>query len=295
MKNTFRIFGLLLVLTILLMGLGYVVGYLLKVPAIYTVGIAFTFAVGLNFISYWYSHKWVLKMYGTETVSEVDEPKLHNMINNLATKAGLPKPEVAIIDEESPNAFATGRSPSNSVVAVTKGAKEKLSKEELEGILSHELAHIKNRDMLINTMAAMIAGAIAYIGIAGRFSFLFGGGRRKGGLLALFALILAPIAAMMVRLAVSRNREYGADEGGAEISGKPAALAKGLKHIQTIVNQKEKSGDQTKLSKKGNPTTSHLFIVNPFRRDNIAELFSTHPPTEKRIQRLQEMENSGNF
>lgn len=180
MKNALRTFALLLSLTLLLMALGYVIGWLLKIPVIYTVDIAFVFAIGLNFASYWYSHKWVLKMYDAEIVSEADEPELHDMISTLASKASLPKPRVAIIDEESPNAFATGRSPSNSVVAVTKGAKEMVSKDELEGILSHELAHIKNRDMLVNTMAAMIAGAIAYIGIMGRFSFLFGGGRRRG-------------------------------------------------------------------------------------------------------------------
>ncbi len=141
MENAIRTFGLLLALTLLLMGIGYVIGWWLNISIVYTVGFAFVVAIGLNFVSYWYSHKWVLKMYGAEIVSEADEPELHDMVGRLASKADLPKPKLAIVDEESPNAFATGRSPSNSVVAVTKGAKEMLSAEELEGILSHELAH----------------------------------------------------------------------------------------------------------------------------------------------------------
>lgn len=296
MGHKIRTFGLLLALTLLLMGIGYLLGWWIGIPITYTVTGAFALAIGLNFFTYWYSHKWVLKMYGAKIVDESEEPGLHRIVDSLAESAGLPKPKVAITDDDTPNAFATGRNPSKSVIAVTKGARNLLSEEELEGILGHEMAHIKNRDMLVNTMAAMIAGAIAYIGIAGRFSIFFGGGRREGGgILAIIALILAPIAAMMVRLAVSRTREYGADEEGARISKKPEALAKGLKHIEEIVNKKMSAGIATKASKEGNPATSHLFIVNPFRGESITELFSTHPSTEKRIQRLEGMEASGNF
>lgn len=290
MERGIRTFGLLIFLTLFLMGIGYLLGWWLGISTVYTVGGAFALATVINFASYWYSQKWVLKMYDAEMVDEKDEPELHRIMGELASKANLPKPSLALIDDDNPNAFATGRNPSKSVVAVTKGAKEVLSKEELEGILSHELAHIRNRDMLVNTMAAMIAGAIAYVSIAGRFSILFGGGRRRGGILALLALILAPIAAMMVRLAVSRTREYGADEGGAEISGKPSALAKGLNHIESIMERKKSSGRQSGISEKGNPFTSHLFIINPFRGANLAELFSTHPSTEKRVRKLEEME-----
>lgn len=290
MGNRIRTAGLLLLLTGLLMGLGYVLGWVLGIPVIYTVTGGFILAIALNFTSYWYSHKWVLKMYDAKIVSEEEEPELHEIVEGLAARAGLPKPKIAITDDDTPNAFATGRNPSNAVIAVTQGAKEVLSRDELEGVLGHEMAHIENRDMLINTMAAMIAGAIAYIGIAGRFSILFGGGRRQGGLLALLAIILLPIAAMMVRLAVSRTREYGADEEGAQISGEPRHLAGALRRMDEVMQRKKSSGGQPKATKKGNPSTSHLFIVNPFEGASLTELFSTHPSTEKRIQRLEEME-----
>lgn len=190
MGNRIRTFGLLTFLTLLLIGIGYLLGWWLGISTTFTVTIAFVLAIAFNFTTYWYSHKWVLKMYDAEFVSSEDEPELHQMVERLAENAGLPKPRIAITNDDTPNAFATGRNPSNSVIAVTRGAKRILSKEEIEGILGHEMAHIKNRDMLVNTMAAMMAGAIAYISIAGRFSILFGGGRRKGGILAFLALIL---------------------------------------------------------------------------------------------------------
>lgn len=295
MGNRIRTFGLLVLLTVLLMGVGYILGWWLGVPIAYTVGGAFVLAIGLNFATYWYSHKWVLKMYDAKFVSETEEPELHRMVERLARWSDLPKPRVAITDDDTPNAFATGRNPSNSVIAVTKGAKNTLTSDELEGILGHEMAHIKNRDMLVSTMAAMIAGAITYIAIFGRFSVFFGGGRRNGGILILLALILMPVAAMMVRLAVSRTREYGADKEGARISGKPHALASGLRHIEEVVNRKRPSNKPGEEEKKGNPATSHMFIINPFRGANLTELFSTHPSTEERIRRLEGMDVSGSF
>lgn len=281
-----RTVGLLVLLTVLLVGIGYAVGFFLGIPVMYTLTIAFGLAIVLNVFTYWYSDKWVLKIHKAKIVSEEEEPELHKTVEKLARYSELPKPKIAIAEGDTPNAFATGRNPSHAVIAVTEKAKNLLNREELEGVLSHEMAHIKNRDMLVNTMAAMIAGAIAYIGLAGRFGLFFGGGRRGGGIIALLAIILLPIAAIMVRLGISRTREYGADREGASISGKPLALASGLKTIENSVKNKMKSG---KIPQKGNPATSHLFIVNPFRGASLTELFSTHPSTEKRIEKLEKI------
>lgn len=280
---------LMVVLTLFLLIIGYAIGYWIgNVTLILT--IAFVFAMALNIFTFWYADKWVLKIYKAKLVSEAEEPELHAIVGRLASNAGLPKPRVAIVPNDKPNAFATGRNPSHAVVAVTRGAMSLLDKDQLEGVLGHEMAHVKNRDMLVNTMAAMIAGAIAYIGFIGRFSLFFGGRRDQGGsamLLALFAMILVPIAAMLVRLSISRTREYGADEEGATISRKPRALASALRSLE--------SAAKNRPMKEGNPATSHLFIVNPFRGGSLTEIFSTHPSTEKRIQRLEEMAATGRF
>ena len=268
-------------LTALLLVVGYLVGFLLDIPVFYTLTIAFVLAMSMNLYIYWYADKWVLKLYKAKLVSETEEPELHEMIARLAENSGLPKPRIAVIPIDAPNAFATGRNKQNAVVAVTRGAMNRLNREQLEGVLGHELAHIKNRDMLVNTMAAMVAGAIAYVSLAGRFSLFMGGGRREGGnaLLAILAMILVPIAAMLIRLSISRTREYGADAEGASISGKPRALADALRTLQAYARERPIG--------EGNPATSHMFIVNPFRGGGITELFSTHPATEKRIQRLE--------
>lgn len=277
-------------LTGFLLLIGYIVGYFTGVSPTYTLTVAFLFAVLLNFVVYWYADKWVLKLYKAKIVSEVEEPELHEMVGRLASNARLPKPRIAVIPTDTPNAFATGRNPSHSVVAATRGAMSLLDKDQLEGVLGHELAHIKNRDMLVNTMAAMIAGAIAYIALIGRFGLIFGGGQRRNGgatIMAILAMILVPIAATLVRLAVSRTREYDADRLGAGISRKPRALAGALRAIQSAVRGRP--------MEKGNPATSHMFIVNPFRGVGLLELFSTHPATEKRISRLEEMASTGRF
>jgi heat shock protein HtpX len=280
---------LMLVLTGILLAIGYAVGYFIgNVTLVLT--IAFGFAMLLNIFTYWYADKWVLKLYKARLVTESEEPELHRMIERLASNAGLPKPRIAVIPTDTPNAFATGRNPSHAVVAVTDGARCVLDNDQLEAVLGHEIAHIKNRDMLINTMVAMVAGAIAYIGLIGRFSLFFGGGRDRGGAatwLALLAMILLPIAAMLIRLSVSRTREYGADRSGASISRKPRALASALLTIQSAV--------KSKPMRKGNPATSHMFIVNPFHGVSFRELFSTHPATEKRVRRLEEMAATGRF
>jgi len=269
------------VLTGLLMVVGFAIGFIVgNVTLILT--IAFVIAIALNISMYWYADKWVLKIYKAKLVSEAEEPELYDIVGRLAANAKLPRPKIAIVPNETPNAFATGRNPSHAVVAVTQGAKSILNKEQLEGVLGHEMAHLKNNDMLVGTMAAMIAGVIAYVGLIGRYSLFFGGGRNRDGgasILALVALILVPFAAMFVRLSISRTREYGADEDGAKISGKPRALASALRTLD--------SAAKNRPMQTGNPATSHMFIVNPFRGANVVELFSTHPLTEKRVQRLE--------
>lgn len=311
MGNRIRTFGLLLSMTLLLLGIGYLVGLLTGISTTYTMGFALIFSVGLNFYTYWKSHDLVLKMHDAEIVSESEAPDLHRLVERLAMSAELPKPDVAIVENDKPNAFATGRNPENAVIAVTKGLLQNMTQEEIEGVVSHELAHIQNRDMLVNTMAAIMAGTITYLSLAGRMSFLFGGGRRGGGgILALVGIILLPIAAMMVRMSVSRTREYGADEEGAKISGHPGYLADGLEKIKEITERKKKSEkSQSFRSRSGrtsrsrrkksnsneNPATSHMYIYNSVSGSSITKLFSTHPPTEERVEKLREMERTSNF
>ncbi len=267
--------GLLLVVGL---GLAYVAG----LPFLPTLTAAFVLAMVMNLVMFFYADKWVLRMYRAKLVSEEEQPTLHRLVSRLAERAGIRKPRVAVVPMDVPNAFATGRNDRNAVVAVTRGAMEVLKEEELEGVIGHELAHIKNRDMLVSTLAAIVAGAISYLALVGRMQLFFGGGdRRSGGstLLLLLALILVPLAAVMIRLAVSRTREYGADEEGARISGKPLALAAALRRLEEY--------SRSERMVQGNPSTSNLFIVNPFRGSHLLELFSTHPSTDKRIQRLE--------
>lgn len=275
------------VLTGLLLVIGVAAGYLTGIPITYALSFALFMAVLLNITMYFFADKWVLKLYRAKVVSESEAPVLHRIVGRLASNAGIPKPKVAIVPIDTPNAFATGRSPSHSVVAATKGAMEMLDEEELEGVLGHELAHVKNRDMLINTLAAMIGAAITYVMY---FSFFARGGRGRdggAGIIALLALIMVPFAAMLVRLSISRGREFGADEGGASISRKPQALASALKKLETAA--------KSKPLRQGNPSTSHMFIVNPFSGVRLSGLFSTHPPTQERIRRLEQMAKVGNF
>ncbi|MEW6592599.1 MAG: zinc metalloprotease HtpX [Candidatus Hadarchaeota archaeon] len=275
------------VLTGMLMLVGFAAGYLTGVPITYSLGFALVMATLLNLVMYWYADRWVLKMYKAKVVSEAEQPKLHAIVSRLASNARIPKPKVATIPIESPNAFATGRSPSNAVVAVTDGAMKLLNDEELEGVLGHEISHVKNRDMLINTLAAIIGAVITYV----MYFSMFSGSRRDrdggAGLAAVLAIIFVPFAAMLVRLAISRGREYGADEGGANVSHRPQALASALKKLEAAAANRPIQG--------GNPSTSHLFIVNPFRGMNLLSIFSTHPPTGERVRRLESMAKSGKF
>ncbi len=242
--------------------------------------LAFVIAAGLNFFSYWYSDKMVLKMYRAKEVSEAQAPQLYSMVRRLTQQARLPMPKVYIIPGATPNAFATGRNPENAAVAVTEGIMRMLSPQELEGVIAHELAHIKHRDILISSVAATIAGAINMLYYIG---FFFGGADDEDGagpFGGLLMIILAPIAAMLIQMAISRSREYAADRGGAEICGNPLALASALQNLERGVKA---------VPMDTNPTSAHMFIVNPLRGGGIASLFSTHPATQERVRRLREM------
>ena len=243
--------------------------------------VALIFALAINLISYWFSDKIVLAMYRGRQISEADNPRLYGLVRSVSQKASLPMPKLYIIPSQSPNAFATGRNPDNAAVAVTEGILKALDDEELEGVLSHEFAHIRNRDILIQTIAATIAGAISYLAFMARWAAFFRGGRDddKGGILGLLAVaILAPIAAVVVQMAISRSREYAADESAARISHKPLSLASALKKLHAY---------SRRVPLAAQPATAHLFIVNPLSGRGLASLFSTHPPLEERIKRLE--------
>jgi heat shock protein HtpX len=280
MSNTLKTGILLGVLTALLVVLGGAFGGQQGMV------VAFMFALLMNFASYWFSDKIVLKMYGAQPIEESQAPGLFRIVRTLATRAGIPMPKVYVIPNDTPNAFATGRNPEHAAVAVTEGIMRILDEEELEGVLAHELAHVKNRDILISTIAATLAGAIIYLAHMAQWGAMFGGRRDEeeeggGGMLgAIFMAILAPIAAMLVQMAVSRAREFQADASGARIAGKPWGLAKALEklHQASQVAPMEAA-----------PATAHLFIVNPLSGGSFLKLFSTHPPIEERLARLRAM------
>jgi len=247
---------------------------------------AFMFASVMNIISYWFSDKIVLRMYGAQEVSEADAPVLYSVTRDLAMKMNMPMPKVYIIPSDAANAFATGRNPNHAAVAATEGILRMLTKEELAGVMAHEMGHVRNRDILIGTIAATIAGAISMLANMAQWAMIFGGGRRDdregaGGMIgSILMIILAPIAAALIQMAISRSREYEADATGARISGNPLALASALKKLQ--------AGTQ-RIPMDANPATAHMFIVNPLRGRGFVNLFSTHPPLEDRIARLEAM------
>jgi heat shock protein HtpX len=249
--------------------------------------IAFIFAMVMNFGSYWFSDKIVLRMYNAQAVSEHEAPELYATVKNLALKASMPMPRVYIIPGDTPNAFATGRNEQHAVVAVTEGILRILGKDELEGVIAHELTHIRNRDILIGSIAATLAGAIVMLAHMAQWAAMFGGAGRdddEGGGSNIVGLILmavlAPIAATLIQMAISRSREYLADAGGAKISGKPYSLAGALEKLSRA--------SQT-MPMEANPSTAHMFIVNPLTGRSLMNLFSTHPPIEERIARLRSM------
>ncbi len=234
----------------------------------------------LNFIAYWYSDRIVLAIYGAKEIAKGKNPKLHEIVEDLAKEAGIPKPRVYLINNPTPNAFATGRNPKHSAIAVTSGLLDGLEWDEIEGVIAHEIAHIKARDTLTSTVAATIAGAIAYIAHIAWYGMLLEDRRRDGNILLLPLVILAPLAATLVQLAISRTREFKADENGSLFSKKPLSLASALEKISKFV---------ARNPMRGNAATTHLFIVNPFKVDSFSKLFSTHPPVEERIKRLREL------
>lgn len=279
MSNIFKTALLLGVLTALLVLIGGALGG--KQGML----VAFVLALVMNFFSYWFSDKLVLAMYGARPIEEAEAPGLYRIVRTLATRAGIPMPPIYLIPSETPNAFATGRNPQHAAVAVTEGIMRILDEQELEGVLAHELSHVKNRDVLIATIAATLAGAITYLAHMAQWAAIFGSRRDDeegggSGLGALLMAILAPIAALLIQLAVSRAREYQADASGAKLAGQPRGLANALEKLNTASQL---------MPMEASPATAHLFIVNPLAGSSWLTLFSTHPPIEERIARLRSM------
>ncbi|MGE0210419.1 MAG: zinc metalloprotease HtpX [Parvibaculaceae bacterium] len=275
--NVMRTGLLLAAMTGLFLAIGYLVGGQQGMV------IAFLFAAGTNLFAYWNSDKMVLRMHNAEAVDEASAPELFRMVRTLAERAGLPMPKVYLMHEDQPNAFATGRNPENAAVAVTSGLLRTLSPDEVAGVVAHELAHIKHRDTLIMTITATLAGAISMLG---NFAMFFGGRSRDnplGVVGSIAMIILAPLAAMLVQMAISRTREYAADRGGAEISGQPLSLATALAKISDAAHQIPNEAAER------SPATAHMFIINPLSGAGMDNLFSTHPNPENRIAALQEM------
>ncbi|KSV73248.1 zinc metalloprotease HtpX [Sinorhizobium sp. Sb3] len=276
--NLVRTAMLLAVMTALFMAVGFVIGGRGGMM------IAFVMAAGMNFFSYWNSDKMVLRMYRAQEVDERSAPEYYGIVRDLARNAGLPMPRVYVIDSQQPNAFATGRNPENAAVAASTGLLHALNYDEVAGVMAHELAHVQNRDTLTMTLTATLAGAISMLG---NFAFFFGGNRENNNPLGfigtLVAMIVAPMAAMLVQMAISRTREYSADRRGAEICGKPMALASALQKIAGAAQQIHNDDAER------NPATAHMFIINPLSGERMDNLFSTHPNTENRIAALQQM------
>ena len=247
--------------------------------------LAFVLAVGMNFFSYWFSDKIVLKMYGAQEVTPADAPQLHQIVDELAREAGIPKPKIYIIPDDSPNAFATGRNPEHAAVAATEGIMRLLTPTELKGVLAHEIGHVRNRDILISTIAATMAGAIMILADMARFGAIFGMGGRDNeegpGIIGVLVMsIIAPIAAMLIQMAISRSREYLAHETGAQLAHNPESLARALEKLSLGVQR---------VPMDASPATAHMFIVNPLTGSSLMNLFSTHPPLEERVARLRAM------
>lgn len=246
--------------------------------------IALIFALAMNFFSYWFSDKVALKMSGAKEVSPSQAPQLHQMVTGLSSRAGIPKPRVYVIQQNTPNAFATGRNPANSAVAVTTGLMQILNNSELEGVIAHELGHIKNRDILISSIAATMAGAISYMATMAQWAMIFGGRSdddEGGGIIGAIAMmIIAPLAAGLIQMAISRSREFQADATGAAICGNPQSLASALQQLENL-NRRQPMDV--------NPATAQMYIVNPLSGSQIAKLFSTHPPIQERISRLRQL------
>lgn len=280
MVNTMKTFILMAALTALFMFAGQALGGQSGMV------FALLMALGMNFFAYWYSDKLALTMSRAREVLYDQAPQLHDMVEKLARNAGLPKPKVYVMPGQTPNAFATGRNPEHAAVAVTEGLLQLLQQDELEGVIGHELGHIKNRDILISSIAAVMAGAISYLATMAQWAMIFGGGGRnddegKGNLVAMLVMMLvAPLAAAIIQMAISRSREYLADGTGAKICGHPISLANALQRLEDYNHR---------MPMKVNPATAQMYIVNPLAGGGIASLFSTHPPIQERIKRLRAM------
>lgn len=281
MKNTFKTFLLMFGLTLLFLFLGQ------SIAGRQGLTTAFLFALVMNFVTYWFSDKIVLMIYGGRQVSREQMPEVYALLDELTMQAGMPMPKVYLLPMAAANAFATGRNPAHASVAVTKGILELLDREELKGVLAHEIAHIKNRDILIATIAATVAGAIIFLARMAQFAAIFGGGgrdeRERGGnpLGLLFLAVLAPLAAIIIQMAISRTREYQADETGGKISRTPLGLARALQKLGAYARRIPLAN--------ANPSTAHLFIVNPLRAGSFMTLFSTHPSISERLKRLEKL------
>ncbi len=279
MGNQIRTTVLMALLTVLILLIGQWIGGRQGMV------IALLVAAGMNFFSYWFSDKIVLRMYNAQEVGPQEGPELYGMVKELCRRANLPMPRVYVIPQEAPNAFATGRNPEHAAVAVTEGLLKRMTREEAMGVLAHELAHVKNRDILIGSIAATMAGAIMMLADMARWSAIFGGGHRDredggggGGLSLILMSIIAPLAAMLIQMAISRSREYLADATGAAFAGTPEGLARALEKLGAYSKQ---------LPMNASPSTAHMFIVNPLSGRSLMHLFSTHPPLEERIARLR--------
>ncbi len=285
MNPTARTIGLFALLTLLLVGVGYLIG-LIYGGTYYSMFIFLILAFLINIFAYFYSSRIVLWSYRARIIDEEDNPRLYSIVKKVAFNAGLPMPKVAVVPLGVPNAFATGRNPKNAVICVTEGLLRLLNDDELEGVIGHEMGHIKDRDILIMTIAATIAGGLSFMARAYLWRSIFSRDRENSWLIYII-VALAAFAALLLQLAISRQREFKADEQSARITKKPLALASALRKIEYYVRRKP--------LREGNPSTASLFIVNPFRGDSLIKLFSTHPPTEERIKRLEEMARSYSY
>jgi heat shock protein HtpX len=288
MHSTLRTIGLFGMLCLLFVGIGWVLGGYFFDNWIAGMMVFLVLALIMNAIAYFFSGKIVLWSYKAKIVSEAEAPRVHNIVKKICMKSDMPMPRIAVVPTQNPNAFATGRNKKNAVVAVTEGILTLLNDDELEGVLAHEMAHVKNRDILVMSAAATIAGAIAFAARMVWFNMLFGRGRGGGHpVLLLVVMITAPIAAMLIQLAISRNREYKADKEGALMIQRPLALARALEKLE--------EGNKRRPLQSGNPASSNMFIVNPFRGGGFVTIFMTHPPIKARVKKLHDLAEQTGF
>jgi len=283
-----KITALFFVLTAMLMVIGYVVGWYFFGDPITFVGLALVLAAAINFVTYYYSDSIVLRMSKAKIIQEGDNPTLFKVVRKVAQKANIPMPKVGIVDSPQPNAFATGRGPNKAVVCATSSILQTLTPDELEAVIGHEIGHVVHRDVLMSSVAATLAGAISYIGQIAMFSMWFGGGRNRnnGSPLLILAIVLVPLGATFVRLGISRNDEYSADEYGAKLTRNPAGLVSALQKIST---KSQTRPIATNPAKAPSPATASLWIVNPFKGSTLIEMFSTHPSLAHRVERLRKI------